>query len=154
MVTIAVVRHAKAGRRKEWNGDDRRRPLSDAGRAQAGGLVPLLSSIAPTRLISSPFLRCIQTLHPLAQATGLDVEEAEELGEGGAPDLFLRLVRAADTGTVLSTHGDMMGILLTWLEHNGVELPHGNGLEKGACWVVRLEDGTPREARLHPAPRA
>jgi len=65
-VPLLLVRHAKAGHRKDWDGDDRARPLSRAGITQARKLVPVLSPSAPTRLLSSPYTRCVQSLEPLA----------------------------------------------------------------------------------------
>jgi 8-oxo-dGTP diphosphatase len=71
---VLLIRHASAGDRYEWEGDDRLRPLDERGRRQANQLVELLEQYEITRLLSSPFLRCIQTVEPLAQARGFDIE--------------------------------------------------------------------------------
>ena len=78
---ILLVRHASAGDRDEWEGDDRLRPLDERGRRQANQLVELLEQYEITRLLSSPFLRCIQTVEPLAQARGFDIEIRDELSD-------------------------------------------------------------------------
>ena len=44
-MALLVVRHASAGRRSAYTGDDRDRPLSPRGRAQAEALVPLLAGV-------------------------------------------------------------------------------------------------------------
>lgn len=78
---ILLVRHASAGEREEWEGDDRLRPLDKRGRRQADELVGLLSGYELDRIVSSPAIRCVQTVEPLAQARGLDIEIRAELSE-------------------------------------------------------------------------
>jgi phosphohistidine phosphatase SixA len=78
---VLLVRHASAGDRYEWEGDDRLRALDERGRRQASELVELLEQYEITRLLSSPFLRCIQTVGPLAQARRVDIEIRDELSE-------------------------------------------------------------------------
>ena len=78
------VRHARAGDREKWEGDDRLRPLDRKGRRQAEGLVELLAEYPIERLLSSPYLRCVQSFEPLAQARGLEIEQVAELGEGSS----------------------------------------------------------------------
>ena len=79
---ILLVRHAHAGRRSAYKGDDRTRPLSKRGAAQAQALVPLLAEYRPQRILSSPYVRCCATVQPTAEALGLPVESIEELAEG------------------------------------------------------------------------
>jgi len=78
---LLVIRHARAGHRTEWEGDDRRRPLDERGRAQSEKLVLELDGFTIDRILSSPYDRCVQTVDPLAAARGLDVELREELSE-------------------------------------------------------------------------
>jgi 8-oxo-(d)GTP phosphatase len=79
---VFLVRHASAGNRKKWTGDDRLRPLDEHGFREAEGLVELLQEGRPTRVLSSGYVRCRQTVEPLAEALGLEVEEYAELAEG------------------------------------------------------------------------
>ena len=67
--------------RSEWEGDDRLRPLDERGRRQAEALVDALAAFPITRIFSSPYDRCVQTVEPLAAQRGLPVELREELGE-------------------------------------------------------------------------
>ena len=80
-MTLLVIRHARAGKRSEWQGDDRRRPLDERGTKQAHDLVDVLASFEITRILSSPYDRCVQTVEPLAAARRLAVEPRDELGE-------------------------------------------------------------------------
>jgi 8-oxo-(d)GTP phosphatase len=78
---LLVIRHARAGERAEWQGDDRKRPLDKRGRRQAQALVDELAEFPLTRILSSPYDRCVQTVEPLAAARGLQIEVRDELGE-------------------------------------------------------------------------
>jgi 8-oxo-dGTP diphosphatase len=78
---VLVIRHARAGDRAEWQGDDRKRPLDKRGRRQAQALVDELAEFPLTRILSSPYDRCVQTVEPLAAARGLQIELRDELGE-------------------------------------------------------------------------
>ena len=76
---IVLVRHASAGDPDAWEGDDRLRPLDGRGRRQAEQLVELLAPYELTRILTSPALRCVQTVEPLAHARGLAIEVRDEL---------------------------------------------------------------------------
>jgi broad specificity phosphatase PhoE len=82
MPTLYFVRHAKAGSRTRWEGNDRERPLSKSGRNQAEALDSVLGPNAISAIWSSPYLRCVQTVEPLAKARKLKVQETRHLAEG------------------------------------------------------------------------
>lgn len=121
-MTSVLVRHASAGDRHDWRGDDRLRPLDARGRRQAAELAELLGSFGVRRIVSSPYVRCVETVEPLAAALGLAVELDDRLAEG-AGRAALELL--AENGAVCCTHGDVVEELL------------GNGLKKGAAVVLR-----------------
>ncbi len=79
---VVVVRHAKAGERGTWLGPDGERPLTRRGRKQAQRLVERFRGLEISRIVSSPFVRCVQTVEPLAGRRGLPVETTDELAEG------------------------------------------------------------------------
>ena len=64
---LLLVRHAHAGDKTRWQGPDRLRPLSLAGQAEAAGLVVRLEDFPIWRILTSPTLRCQQTVEPLAR---------------------------------------------------------------------------------------
>jgi len=151
-VNVYLVRHAKAGSRGRFRGpDDSQRPLTDAGRAQACALAEHLAPLGITRLVSSPYARCRETLAPLAASLGIDVESSDALGEGAGPEGALAIIEATDAPVALCTHGDVVGDVLTRLDRRGVTL-EGEGLAKGSIWVVTTEDGEPTRARYLPPP--
>jgi 8-oxo-dGTP diphosphatase len=135
-VIVLLVRHARAGDRDAWEGDDRLRPLDKKGWKQAEGLVELLADYPLERLLSSPYLRCTQTLEALASARALEIEEAAELAEGSTRDEALHLLGSAESERVaICTHGDVVVELI------------GETMKKGAVEVLELEDGQVRRVR-------
>ena len=83
-MTIFLVRHAHAGSRSRWTGDDALRPLSTRGHEQANGLVGVIGDAPIGHILSSPYVRCMETVVPLAAARGLAVEPVDALAEGAA----------------------------------------------------------------------
>jgi 8-oxo-dGTP diphosphatase len=153
LATFYVVRHAKAGSRGHWTGDDRLRPLSKKGVKQAEELVSVLGPFPITAAFSSPFLRCVQTVEPLARARGVEVEKSEELAEGHGVEAVMRFMRNSTFDhVVLSTHGDIVWELVEDLVKRHVVRAGDGGYEKGSTWVVEAEDGSPKRARFIPAP--
>jgi 8-oxo-dGTP diphosphatase len=146
-----VVRHAKAGSRRRFDGDDELRPLSKPGRAQAEGLVELLAKRELARLYTSPYVRCAQTLEPLAAHLGLAVEPDQGLAEGGDWGYALELIEQAKRPIALCSHGDVIGDLMHHLSRRGVPLDDDR-IEKGSTWLLRVEDGEVVKARYLPPP--
>jgi broad specificity phosphatase PhoE len=149
---LYLVRHAKAGSRSHWAGADEQRPLSGAGRRQAEGLPDLLSDPAPTRVVTSPYVRCVQTVTPLAERLGIPVHTDDALAEGTALRDALRLVeKVSDETTVLCSHGDVVGELLSHFSREGVLVgePH---MAKGSTWVLDAAYGTVVAAAYIPPP--
>jgi 8-oxo-dGTP diphosphatase len=104
--TVSVLlRHASAGDRDHWAGDDWHRPLDEKGRRQAAKLAVELGTDDVRRVVSSPYVRCVQTVEPLAAALGLEVELDDRLAEGGGSSAQALL---EEDGVVACTHGDVI----------------------------------------------
>ena len=147
-----MVRHAKAGDRSRWTDDDRSRPLTDAGRAQANGLVGAVG-LVPVALYSSPYLRCIQTLEPLAAAHGLGVIVDDRLAEGVDLEPALDLLHEAPDGSVLCSHGDVIPMVVDALIRRGLVLDSTVlGVKKGSWFALSRDGDTWSRALWHPAP--
>lgn len=145
---VLLVRHAKAGARDDASGTDWQRPLTPKGRAQAAGLVELLAEFEFSRIVSSPYTRCLETVAPLAAARRLIVESIDDLGEGMGTRALPLLGRES---IVVCSHGDVVPALLDELA--GVD-SWGDGLPcaKGSTWVVDL--GPPVTTRYLLPPEA
>ncbi len=154
-VTILLVRHARAGRRDRWVGDDRLRPLSKKGRAQAAALPALILPLIadpPARLLASPWVRCMETLEPLAAALGTVVEPVDALAEGMGRDAA-EAMGGWEKGTtvVLCTHGDVVEALLAYVDKSGVRVRPKGMPPKGSVWCFSGADGI-EAARYFPPP--
>ncbi len=150
---VFVIRHAKAGRRSTWEGPDEARPLSKAGRHQAVQLAGLLAERGVARILSSPFVRCRQTVEPLGKRLDLEVEASGSLAEGAPLREALRLLeKVADEAVALCTHGDVVEELLEHLRSTGV-VNGESRLEKGSTWVLALQDGEVVSAEYVEPPR-
>lgn len=120
---ILLIRHARAGERDNWSGDDRRRPLDERGRRQASDLVGALAGHRLTRILSSPYDRCVQTVEPLAQARGLEVEIRDELGEEQQLEEGVELVRSLlDQYVAICGHGGLSDALVGVSQKKGETL--------------------------------
>ena len=111
-VKVFLVRHATAGKRSKWDGDDTLRPLDKRGRRQAQKLIEQLGDAHFERIVSSPYVRCVQTVGPLAAARGLSVETDEALAEGAGAEAGLELFRRTASDLVACVHGDLVVELL------------------------------------------
>lgn len=142
-----IVRHACAGRKGAWP-DDAERPLDRGGWREAESLAGLLLEHAPRRLISSPAVRCTETLEPLSMLTGLPIERCAALGVDGRAALRHAAMHPLAGGAVLCTHGELMRPLLTWLKlrHASIVAPDPSDeglLRKGTAWLLELDERDP-----------
>ena len=152
-MTVYLVRHARAGSRGRWKGDDTLRPLSKVGKAQASGIAKLLASEPIDLIISSPYTRCVGTVAPLAEKLGVEVETSDALAESAPLSQALRLFeKVRDREVVLCTHGDVMQDLLDHFGRHGVKL-RDHRMEKGSIWAFDIEDDAVRRARYVPPPK-
>ena len=155
-VPVYLIRHAKATDPAEWAGNDELRPLTAEGRRQAAGLITLFGDAALTALISSPHLRCVQTLEPLSEAWRMPVATSNALAEGAnVGDATELMLSAAAAGpAALCTHGDVMMNVVHELLDSGVRL-RGDQTEfkKGSTWVLKARDGAFVSARYLPPPK-
>jgi 8-oxo-dGTP diphosphatase len=138
---IFLIRHADAGDRRSWVGDDSERPLDETGRHQAEALVDLVEGRDVSRIFSSPYRRCTQTVEPLALARRLAIEHRQELAEGASKEDVLALLRDAGKAdsVVLCTHGDVVAAVL------------GHESEKGSTWVLERRGGEVNSVEYLPA---
>ena len=143
-----LVRHAHAGDKRAWTGPDRLRPLSAPGRREAHGLLVQLRDYRITRILSSPAVRCLETVEPLARRRGLPVEAAEVIGSM-PPTLLAPLLDPAADEAVVCSHGELIGAALIRLVGERFE---GDTLSwpKGSTWVLKVTEDRIQDARYLP----
>lgn len=151
---LHVVRHAAAGSRVGWRGCDPDRPLSGKGRRQAAGIAEMLAAAGIARLVSSPYVRCVQTLEPLAAALSLAVETDGRLAEGAGGEAALELASELGAGghAVVCSHGDVIPEMLHHLRGNGTRFTQPLLWPKGSTWVLTGNGGRWTRARYVPPP--
>lgn len=151
---VFLVRHAKAGDRAKWEAPDELRPLTRSGRAQAEALVELLAGHRPAILVSSPYVRCVETLEPLGTALGLSVQHHDALAEGASVREAVDLLAASAIfgPAVACTHGDVQQGVVESLDAAGVPLSGPLGFAKGSTWELAFEAGRIASGRYLPPP--
>jgi 8-oxo-dGTP diphosphatase len=146
-----LLRHAIAGDRASWRGEDIDRPLTGKGHRQARATAKALGQAGVDRLVSSPFVRCVQTLLPLAESIGVDIETDERLAESGRIGAVLDLVDSiAGYNTVVCSHGDVIPEVMEALRDRGLRLPARVHCSKGSIWEIDMVAGKPVTAVYRP----
>jgi 8-oxo-dGTP diphosphatase len=142
LTTSHLVRHGSAGDRHRWHDADELRPLDEEGRRQAKALAGLLADAVIERLLSSRYLRCVQTLEPLAEARGMPIETTPVLAEGAGGAGAVEIL-SSDEALVACSHGDVIEEALDLLAAAGVVLEGRSGeTPKGATWVFDARNRT------------
>jgi 8-oxo-dGTP diphosphatase len=130
------------------------RPLNTRGRERAEALVPILSAYGITRVVTSPSVRCLDTVLPYAVAAGHPARLKVGLSEEGFADqperapYHLTQVIERGNAAVVCSHGPVLPVLLEQLaelagpgESNArLELLDAaeRGMGKGEALVVHL----------------
>jgi 8-oxo-(d)GTP phosphatase len=151
--TVLLVRHAKAGKRAEWTGEDDLRPLSPAGHRQAEALRKLAPLFGVDRVFSAPPARCVQTVEGVAADLGVPVTPVPSLSEHGywedpARGLaeFPVILAAGGTPVVASQGGVIPDVVAALAAASGVTpATDGDGAlpaKKGSVWVLSFRPST------------
>jgi 8-oxo-dGTP diphosphatase len=154
-MSVWVVRHADAKSRGAWPKADELRPLTHKGEEQAAGLPALFGHAPVRRLLSSPAVRCVSTLAPLAHRLGLSVRVDRTLAEGGDPTKAYELLcglLAKKGDTALCMHGDLIPEILRTAARDGVQFADEPRWPKGSTWVLEADGRRFTSARYLPPP--
>lgn len=135
-----------------WEGEDLDRPLSKAGWKQSEALGKRLAKKGATELVSSPYVRCMQTLEPLANALGRDVRADDRLMEDSSFEGALDLIGELPDGSVLCSHGDVIPATIQALVRRGMEVKTAPDWRKATVWVLKVKDGHVTSATVWPPP--
>jgi len=148
---VILVRHAHAGDRHRWDGeDDARRPLSGKGIRQANWLATALTYFDIDRVLTSPATRCIDTIADIAAARRRRIQIEQSLWEDTPIEIAKEIIVAAKRGTtLLCSHGPIIAGLLRSLLGTRRAIPH----EKGTAWVLDIRKGAVTDANYF-APRS
>jgi len=155
-VPLTFLRHASAGVRDDWAGDDLHRPLDAEGAAESELLAALLSCFGPARVISSAAERCVATVRPYATATGakVEIEPAFTIGraENEPAEAAARVAGIVHAGqpAVICAHRENLPPMLTAAcAVLGAQPPADAELGKAGFWVLHTADGRLAAAEQH-----
>lgn len=158
--TVLVVRHATAGRKARYHGDDRKRPLDKKGRAQAKSLVPQLLAFGASTVFAADRTRCVKTVEPLARVLDVPItveptltEEAYAENPRAARDRILEIAALGGTPAICSQGKVIPYLIAWWCERDGVK-PDKSRNRKGSTWVLSLSGGRLIAADHLPSPLA
>lgn len=142
--TLIIVRHAKAGRKERYSGDDTLRPLDKKGRAQAEALTGQLLAFGASAIHAADRLRCRQTVEPLAEELNTVIfsepalsEEAYWADRKRAHRRVLEIVEL-DGIRVLCTQGKVIPDLIEWWAQRDGVRPDKSRNRKGSMWVLSM----------------
>jgi 8-oxo-dGTP diphosphatase len=148
--TVLLVRHATAGSRAAWNGEDALRPLDECGHAQADELVRILARFDVARIVSGEPVRCVDTVRPLAEALAVRIERAPVLNaDGRAAGLgsaiaLLRELGSTEHDAVACSQGEVIpDLVATLAAEDDVTLAGAVRSRKGSVWALTF-DTSPR----------
>lgn len=135
--TIYLVRHASAGIRRDMDTDDWQRPLDRKGRKQRRGISDLLMAHPITRIGTSRYTRCVETVSRLAKINGMPVEIESALSEGTHPHGVVSLIaELKGESAVLCTHGDVIEDLIGHLFAEKIPMDGPREWKKGSIWEL------------------
>lgn len=146
---VLLIRHARAGDRRQHRGADGERPLDDRGLRQAEALAALLPLYGVSRLVSAQPLRCQQTLQPAARSLSLDMEIESCFNDDTDPADAARALRrlaGAGVATAVCSQGELIPRALVSLgagraaRVDHTRTPDGDAFRvaKGAGWVLHF----------------
>lgn len=151
---LIVLRHGKAVPADTWDGQDAARPLTQRGVEQAASIVPTIRAWAPKRITTSPAVRCVATVAPLAAATGIQPkhkpgisQDAFQDGSASVREVVGKRVRSRKTA-VLCSHGPVLPdvlreIALATGTTTGAYLSSASALHTAEFSVVHLSVSNP-----------
>jgi 8-oxo-dGTP pyrophosphatase MutT (NUDIX family)/phosphohistidine phosphatase SixA len=150
-VPLILLRHAKALSRSDWKRADDDRPLDKAGTADASTLASMLSCFAPrATVVTSPTVRCVDTIRPYAARAGVPVRASGALlpgpaaGPGPAAAQVFSLIAAREPAIVCAHRENMPGLLeaaVGFLDGKPVPDKIAKPLPKGAFLVLHMMAG-------------
>ncbi|MFM2352802.1 MAG: hypothetical protein RLZZ608_208 [Actinomycetota bacterium] len=111
---IIVLRHGKAMPHEQWDGPDHTRPLLHRGLEQSRSVAGGVAAFGPTTLVTSTAARCVSTIAPSAELTGLGVKHTRSISQDAYASDGVRVRRQVEkrlakrTTAVLCSHGPVI----------------------------------------------
>jgi 8-oxo-dGTP diphosphatase len=145
--TLIILRHTKALERGDWDDLDSKRTLDEKGLQQAASLITHLAPFAIDEIYSSDYIRCVQTVTPLADVRNLRITEIPNLNEENF-DLdpersisFANAVKQDEKNILLCSHNPVIPTMLRGILNTKLKNKDLIKLEPGDAWIVHRVRG-------------
>ena len=145
--TLIIVRHTKALERGDWDDLDSKRTLDERGFAQSEKLIQHLEPFGIDEIYSSDYIRCVQTVTPLAQSRGLKITEIPNLNEANFqfdPERaisFANAVKQDEKNILICSHNPVIPTMLRGILNTKLKNKDLIKLEPGDAWIVHRVRG-------------
>lgn len=145
--TLIILRHTKALERGDWDDIDSKRTLDEKGLQQAANLITHLAPFAIDEIYSSDYLRCVQTVTPLADVRNLRITEIPNLNEENFeidPERsisFANAVKQDEKNILLCSHNPVIPTMLRGILNTKLKNKDLIKLEPGDAWIVHRVRG-------------
>jgi len=145
--TLIILRHTKALERGDWDDLDSKRTLDEKGLQQAANLITHLAPFAIDEIYSSDYLRCVQTVTPLADVRNLRITEIPNLNEENFeidPERsisFANAVKQDEKNILLCSHNPVIPTMLRGILNTKLKNKDLIKLEPGDAWIVHRVRG-------------
>ena len=144
---LMLVRHGARGADSGRSVGHGGQHLNRSGRLRAAALAPVLEEVGVSGLLSADVPSCVDTLRPLAAATGLTVRRDDRLTRGAFAgnecDIADRLRQDTSSidGLVVCGQRPVLAGLLRALSTDGTAPVPSDSLRKGGWWLLHHRDG-------------
>jgi len=144
---LVLLRHAKALKRDEWDGEDSDRPLDNLGQLQAKRLLPQFYPYSISEIHSSDAYRCMQTVEDLTRALelntiiGLDLSEDMYSKDKEAALDYVSTLMQQGNRAVICSHNPILPKVLKKLVGKKYFKELESKLEPAEAWVIHHRDG-------------
>jgi 8-oxo-dGTP diphosphatase len=144
---LVLLRHAKALKRSDWDGEDSDRPLDNLGQLQAKRLLPQFYPYNISEIHSSDAYRCMQTVEDLSRTlklnciVGLDLSEDVYSKDKEAALEYVSTLMNKNKNVMICSHNPILPKVLKNLVGKKYFKELDSKLEPAEAWVVHHRDG-------------
>jgi 8-oxo-dGTP diphosphatase len=145
--TLIILRHTKALERGDWDEVDSERTLNETGFDQAQLLIKHLEPFAIEEVYTSDYVRCVQTVTPLAHSRGLSITQVPSLNEQTFEEDPLRSISFANAlkqdekNILICSHNPVIPTMLRGILNTKLKNKDLIKLEPGDAWIVHRVHG-------------
>ena len=144
---LVLLRHAKALKRTDWDGEDSDRPLDNLGQLQAKRLLPQIYPYNISEIHSSDAYRCMQTVEDLSRAlklnciVGLDLSEDAYSKDKEVALEYVSTLMDKNQCVLICSHNPILPKVLKKLVGKKYFKELDSKLEPAEAWVIHHRDG-------------